>query len=255
MDLPYAGSWPTDETGPTRGINPLRARLLSREQLLAKPRPEALIHGVLMLNSTAWIVGRPGSGKSFLALDMAGAVATGQPWQGRLVRPGRVLYVAAEAGASIGQRVRAWEAANKVSTHNVTWLDFPINAAGGDWGNLVEIVGEDRPALVVLDTQARMTRGMEENSSKDMGEYVAAVDRLREACGGCVVSVHHSSKAGQAIRGSTALEGAADTVIQLERADDGVITVSNPKQKDSEQFPECTFRLASNGNSAVLIEC
>ena len=43
--------------------------------------------------------------KSFLALDMAVRVALGEPWGGRKVTKGTALYIAAEGGVVIEDRI------------------------------------------------------------------------------------------------------------------------------------------------------
>jgi RecA-family ATPase len=70
--------------------------------------------------------------------------------------------------------------------------------------------------LAVVDTLARCFVGGEENSARDMGRFVAAADRLRTATGAAALLLHHVSRHGGAIRGSTALPGALDTGIAVE---------------------------------------
>jgi hypothetical protein len=103
----------------------LQATVLNSYGLDDLPAPEALIDGILYRDTLAWLHGKPGCGKSFIALDWAGCVSTGLPWQDRVVTLG--------------------------------------------------------PVLIVVDTQARVTVGADENSARDMGELVAAADRLRQA--------------------------------------------------------------------------
>ena len=74
--------------------------------------------------------------------------------------------------------------------------------------------------------------GSDENSAKDMGQFVAAVDRIRVETGCCVLMVHHTGKdAGRGPRGSSALEGAADTVLMLTESN-GIRQLAVRKQKD-----------------------
>ena len=86
----------------------LQAAILNSYSLDGLPAPEALIDGILYHDTLAWLHGKPGHGKSFLALDWAGCVSTGLPWQGRVVTLGPVLYVIAEGVTGLRQRVRAW---------------------------------------------------------------------------------------------------------------------------------------------------
>lgn len=63
-----------------------------------------LIDGVLQQDSTALVFGEPGTFKSFMAMDMAVAIASGQPWQGRQTERAIVIYLAAEGGDAVHLR-------------------------------------------------------------------------------------------------------------------------------------------------------
>ena len=88
----------------------LRDKLLRRPQLADLPQPEPLIDDTLDQRTVALLAGRNSTGKSFLALDWACCIATGQRWQGREVATfGPVLCIAAEGAHGLHQRVSAWE--------------------------------------------------------------------------------------------------------------------------------------------------
>ncbi|MGC4942130.1 AAA family ATPase [Kribbella sp. DT2] len=229
-----------------------RSALVDSEGLEGIPEPVPLITATLFTDSTAWIVGKPGHGKSFVALDIAGCVGTGQPWQDRGVIQGLVLYVAAEGVSGMKRRVRAWEQSYGRKMTGVVWLPMAVQAGKpAEWRGLRELAAELKPAMIVLDTQARITVGMEENAAKDMGEFIDALEKLRQATGACVLTVHHQGRSGDHMRGSTAMDGAATTVIRVEK-DEDVITVKNPKQKDVDEFDDIELKLTPRLESAVL---
>jgi hypothetical protein len=230
----------------------LRDLLLDTTGLDSIPEPVSLVRGVLYLDSLAWLIGRPGAGKSFVALDMAGAVGTGQTWQDTPATRGNVLYLAAEGATGVKQRVRAWESANGQVMSGVRFLPRAVQAADpGQWSALVELAREMQPSLIVIDTQARVTVGMEENSATDMGLFVERLEELRRSCGACVLVVHHQGRNGEHMRGSTALEGAANTVIKVTKEDD-LIDLECSKQKDAVEFDKIKLRLVQHGSSAIL---
>lgn len=229
-----------------------RNALVDSAGLDSIPEPVALITETLYTDSTAWIVGKPGHGKSFVALDIAGCIGTGQAWQDRGVEQGLVLYVAAEGVSGMKRRVRAWEQSYGRTMTGVSWLPMAVQAGKhAEWRGLRELATEMQPAMIVLDTQARVTVGMEENAAKDMGEFIDALEKLRQATGACVLVVHHQGRSGDHMRGSTAMDGAATTVIRVEK-DEDVITVKNPKQKDVDEFEDIELKLTPCGPSAVL---
>ncbi|MDT3489021.1 AAA family ATPase [Stenotrophomonas maltophilia group sp. msm4] len=108
--------------------------------------------------------------------------------------------------------------------------------------------------LIVIDTLNQTAAGADENSAKDMGRYIASMKLLRNATGAAVVVVHHSGKdLGKGMRGSSALLGAMDTTVEVERASDGrSIKVAVKKQKDAERESPMRFNLEKVGDSLVL---
>ncbi len=224
-----------------------------------RPQPRWLVDGLVIEDTLAAIVGAPASYKSFLALDLALSVATGQPWTGRAVQQAPVVYVTAEGGTGIGRRIQAWERFHQVSTpacyflpHAVAFLeDVEVEA-------LIEAIRTlpETPKVIVVDTVARCLVGGEENSAKDMGLFVANADRLRQETGALIVMVHHTGKAGKGMRGSSALPAALDTIIAVQRTGDA-ISVRSEKQKDAEEFATITLaatpvEIGSGGSSVVL---
>jgi len=93
-----------------------------------------------------------------------------------------------------------------------------VQAANPDaWGVLVALVAEIRPVLVIVDTQARISTGIKENDNTAMGELITRLDELRRAAGSCVLVVHHTGRVGSHARGGSAIDGAQDTELRIER--------------------------------------
>lgn len=244
---------PEDEPEAPSKLDKLRAALVDTWGLDRMPEPEPLIDGVMYRNSLVWVQGKSGNGKSFVALDIAGCVGAGVNWQLHQVTQGPVLYVAAEGAYGMRWRVRAWEKAYGEDMADVKWLPQPVQAGlEAEWQALVDLAGEIQPALIIIDTQARVTVGMEENAAKDMGMFVEQLEQLREASRACVIVVHHEGRNGDHMRGSTALEGAASTVIKVTK-DGEELTLSCAKQKDANPFYDILLRLVPIGDSATLM--
>jgi KaiC/GvpD/RAD55 family RecA-like ATPase len=216
-----------------------RFRLLSLEDLAALPPPRWLVKGLLPQNALAALYGMPGVGKSFLAVDLAMSVGSGVGWQGRRVEEGTVVYVAAEGHAGMRKRTQAWRAVHQVEgTLPFYVIDSAVNlTVDADVDVLLaEVRALGQLAMVVIDTLNRCSAGAEENSATEMGRFVRGCDRIREATGATVLVVHHSGKEpGRGMRGSTALLGAMDSVLALERMRDGPsVELRVEKQKDAE---------------------
>jgi hypothetical protein len=204
-----------------------------------RPPPNWLIEDLLAERSLAGLYGLGGSYKSFLALDMAIAVATGSEFLGHRLNRGPVVYVSGEGSPD----ARMLAALTKYPDPN-TLMAFQEGLNLDDADDCAELqaaiddavakVWSRPPALIVVDTLARATPGMEENSARDMGRAVEACDRLKELYGCCVLLVHHTPKGGNGWRGSSAVWNALDTAIEIRKGKGNAAYIEVTRQKDAE---------------------
>jgi len=232
-----------------------RIRLLDDVTLLDEPDPEPLVDGRLMRDSFAALVGQPGAGKTFIALDLALSVASGLPWLGADVRHGGpVIYVAGEGAAGLKARIRAWKADRGIgSTDRLGVIFYPEAVSILDERAVAAFraaIEVHEPALLIFDTLARCLVGGEENSARDVGLLVHHSDALRRELHAAVLWLHHTNKANTSERGSGALRGACDTLLSLSSVDD-VLTLTAEKQKDAAPFSPLALRLVPAHGSLV----
>lgn len=179
------------------------------------------------------LFGSSGVGKSFFTLDLALRLSQSQP----------VVYVAAEGASGYHDRVTAWQQVYGAGGEHLHFhfdalpLLNPIQVE-----SFIQRLEPYRPTLVILDTLARCMVGGNESSARSMGEVVQACARLQNAFGAAVLLVHHTGKDGQTERGSSALRGAADTMLRLS-ADQNVVCLSSSKSKDGAPFKDRLFTL------------
>jgi len=228
--------------------------LIRGDEILDIPPRQSLVGDLLHQDSLAAIYGAPGAGKSLLALDIGLSVATRQPWQGREVIDGPVLYIAAEDPPGIAQRARAWRSRHGELGRSA-WLKRAVHLLDPyAVTELCDLVARVAPALVVVDTLARCMSGADENSVKDMGAVVEALDRIRMVLGSCVLAVHHSGKdSARGMRGHTSLLAGLDTVIACTRTHTGITAVVD-KQKNAADGQRLHFSLEPEGDSVVIVE-
>ena len=194
------------------------------EILTMKPR-KWLVGSWLPLDALVLLYSAPGVGKSFYGLSLALEVASGTEWAGEPIdEPLPVLYVAAERPTDQRDRAEAWRLHHErdlPSGFTLLHSASPPQLTNAlDVAALCQEIESSGAKLVVLDTYARMTLGLEENSSSATSPIVEALDRLRRATnGGTVIIVHHAPKNGDTPRGSTALLGGVDMTIQLSKVD------------------------------------
>lgn len=205
-------------------VSALLAEMLTADDLASRQPPRHMIEGLLQFDSESWVIGEPGSRKSFVVLDMAAHVASGKPWQGRRVNQALVVFIVAEGAGGSAARIKAWQKTYGPMGQHIRFLPRPVQAARpAAWAVLVQacarLADQARLAgqglLVVLDTQARVTVGLKENDATDMGVFIDAVRAIREASGACVLTVHHTGRKGGDARGSSAIDGAQTTELKV----------------------------------------
>lgn len=251
VELGWDDEPPPDDTVPSY-LEQLRAQLLDDAGLDAIPDPVPLIGGLIFRDTLVWLQGRPGHGKSFVALDWAASVATGESWHGYPVTQGPVLYLIAEGGTGFKKRVKAWKTAAGRDDTGIRYLPVAVQSSNvAAWKGLCELAAELQCALVVIDTQARVTAGMEENTSRDMSMFVERCEQLRAASGATVLLIHHQGRQGEHLRGHSSMEGAATTIVKVEMTDQ-TVTLTCVKQKDEPDFDDIGLRLVPTDSSAVL---
>jgi hypothetical protein len=200
-----------------------------------------VVKGVIPRGAFVLIYGASGSGKTFLAIDLASHVPAGIAWRGHRVPGAPAVYVASEAGISIRGRFVAVREHVLPDTFDGAW-PLAIATRGPNLLNAVEVealveelaviatAAEAPLGLIVIDTLSRSIPAADENSAETMTGVIAAVDRVREATGAAVALVHHTGKdASRGARGHSSLFAAADVAIEvvekvatLTKARDGV---------------------------------
>lgn len=218
-------------------------RFYASDELDEIEPPTPLITGILDVASTAILSGMFGTYKTFCAVAWACCVATGKAWGQHTVPQARnVLYVAAEGAPGLNMRVKAW--AKAYGEHPGSRLVvFPRPVRVMDDEALYEIeqfVHDNEIGLLVLDTMRRMTPGIEENSSTEMGAAMAQVDGIRERQQCSILWVHHTGHIGSRTRGTSSIEDDSDIcwIIELESGDsrqaDNKRILKQRKVKDGE---------------------
>ena len=217
-------------------------------------RGHYLVKGWIDRGAFSVVYGEPNVGKTFFALDLALRLAGGLDWHGHriaMLQEGEgVLYIAAEGGRGVNNRVEAMRRRHpeviEPADGYFTLLSEGVDlCAKADTDALIELLLEDewRPALIVVDTLARAMGGGDENSGQDMGALIRNVDKLRQELGSHVMLIHHSGKdAARGMRGHSSLKGAVDTEIELTRSGD-VIVAEAKKQRDLESKLTFSYQL------------
>lgn len=235
----------------------LRQRIISGPAVREIPQPDWMIPGVLRKQSVAMLYGPSAVGKSFVAVELAGAVLTGDDWQGFAHDTiGPVVYLAGEGASGIAMRMDAWSAHNNHNADDVLQR-FHLLPGGvpvhnpSDGGALVEVLTEIQPALVIVDTLHTHVSGESDSDDRPMGQFVATCTRIAQATGACVLFLHHTKKGELEYRGSTALFANSDTVLLLTGTTTEHGTMTTKKQKDGQLADPWTVGYAAHGTDPV----
>ena len=191
-------------------------------------RPAWLVQSLWAEQAVGFIAGTPKSCKTWLALELAVAVASGRPCMGRFPvhQRGHVLLVAAEDSAgAVRHRVEGIARARGVDMRSlgVGLVEAPGLRLDHEQHRqrLEATVASIRPRLLILDPLVRLHR-IDENSATDISALLAFLRGLQRQYALAVALVHHLRKSpaaqpGQALRGSGDMHAWADSSLLLLR--------------------------------------
>ncbi|WP_454655003.1 AAA family ATPase [Bosea beijingensis] len=221
---------------------------VSARALLQSARP--LVAGILDCGAMSMLYAPPGSGKTFLMLSIAYAIASGTAWAGRKCHRGLVVYLVAEGGGGFAKRVMALQKCHGFADDlplGILQVSADLRSNKVDCKRLIAAVRElerttgEKCILLVVDTLSRVLAGGDENSSVDGGALVKNLDEIREAIASHVMVVHHTGKnESKGARGWSGFKAALDTELEII---DKALHVT--KQRDLEFARPIGFRLES----------
>gem|GEM_PF-2138377 len=193
------------------------------DAFLNLPPVEWLIDGLVQKDALGMVFGDPGIGKSFYVLDLS--LILGNAGY-------NVVYNISEDERGFAERIRAWCYHHKLPpkitpvSGTVPFLDETLREI------FMESLGRSKPDVIVIDTVARSMLGGDENSARDVGQYIHFCEELRHRFGCTIILVHHTNKGGLQERGSSSFRGAVNFIIRLTE-DDGLIAVTSSKSRSA----------------------
>jgi hypothetical protein len=198
----------------------------------APAAPPWLIKGILPETGAAIMSGQWGAFKTTVALDISVCVMAGLPLAGRypVKRRGAVLYLALEGAGMLAARLSAIAKHHGVDGPlSFAWRDnCPVLTGKNAADELCAIVNEAAvdlkrrfdlpPSMIWIDTlitAAGFASG-EDNDAAAAQKVMTALRTTSQRTGALVVGIDHFGKVLETgTRGSSAKEGAADTVLAV----------------------------------------
>lgn len=181
-----------------------------------------LVEGLIPAFGITAVASAPGVGKTVVAANLAVAVGSGGRFLGRQVERGGVVFLTAEARDSTHRRLVA-----------LGGRDLPIVIASGDIDLCRDNAAEEildalrrsserigqNVTLLVIDALGSATRGMDENSVKDVSRAMGTLATVSEKAGVAILLLAHTSKAGTdgRIRGHSSIEADVEASFAISR--------------------------------------
>lgn len=166
------------------------------------PLAPEMISGILRRGHNMLIAGGSKTSKSFLSLELAVSVATGNDWLGTYpCSPGRVLYCNGEIDRpSCDRRIAAILERMKINREDlrgkmsiVTLRGFEMTTA-----QLSEQVSRNGGYdMLIIDPIYTMGDVTDENNAAEVRRFLKEIGRLSTETGAAVVCIHHHSKGQQ----------------------------------------------------------
>lgn len=206
------------------------------------PPVKYIVDGYIAEGCTIF-AGKPKIGKSWLALDLALAVACGGHVFGSIkVQYGDVLYCALEDNLRrLQQRINTCMPLVEKPSALELHTDWPRLDQGGTDAIRKWIDDHPNPRLVIVDTLAKVRASRNQKDSTYEQDYKAVEDlqRLANEKNVSIILVTHTRKMGaddalDTVSGTLGLTGAADSVMVLDRGTNGVMLTG--RGRDIEEY-------------------
>jgi len=219
--------------------------------------PDWLIENCFEKEKLITVFGAPKSGKSFIAIAMACAIARGGDFYGHKATKAPVVYLAGEGVSGIRARLGAYDQSeyggklagvplflsNRGSRINeadeLQKLETEITLLQKEVGSI---------GLIILDTFQRCYSG-DENSASEVNKFIKACDQLIQTFDCTVLMVHHTGRGNtNRARGSSVLDASIDGEFIVERKgtkpdneNSMLVTMKQTKNKDGMGMTEKKF--------------
>ena len=233
----------------TQGLNTMTAAELVARPIIEEPW---LISGYILQGGVNLMVGKAGSGKSYLLLDAALAVTvTGSAWGQKPAQAGSVLFFSADSPMSITKdRLQKLCAARGIAApsnftlvHDVLDLSDPLTMM-----RVENEVRHTKAVMTVFDAAARYMGAYDENSAADVSRFMGSMRTLANDLNTAPIIAHHSPKSDvkeiDMARGSGDWIAAADSGLVVRVKGEGsfkVRTLSQAKNRGMVEMEAVSF--------------
>ncbi len=205
-----------------------------------QPQPpiEYIVKPLIARRTVNVVYGPAGKGKTYVLTSLSVCTAGAKDsWVGFEIEPCIVLFVDEESGEirlsrRINEALRGELLDGSANLFYTCLNGLKLDSDAGQV-ELQSIIEKTSAGLVVIDALADVMDG-DENSKKDVQPVFNALRRIAEATNCAIIVIHHSGKNGD-YRGSSAIKGAVDVLIQISSEEGSrFINFKTEKMRDGE---------------------
>ena len=220
---------------------------------LVLPDARPIVAGVIEEQSGGILAGPPSVGKTWLALSLSRAVASGTDWLGHFVTTaGPVLVIDEESHLpGLQQRLRMLEAGDplghELPLHFAVGHAVRLDANPGA-AHLDTLIARHRPRLVILDSLTRV-HGANENDAGQMADVFANARAIMRRHDTALLFLDHVRKKSlvndpeEMLRGSTEKRAWPECILFAAPADKRTLTITHVKARFTERVPDFTVSI------------
>src|SRR6056297_1733094 len=197
--------------------------------------PPSLIGGIMNVGGIGSMIAKPGHGKTLVSAELARCIASGEPFAGREVQQGGVIYVCTDSPDSTERRLLGIP--EDVANNILTVADAPRFPTG--FPELETAMDKmENLRLVILDTWDSNRDHIGGGYSEQDAQIEKTLAYLRKSAKARQINyliVHHSTREnGEVARGSIVFDARCDWMGTVEKSDN-IATLKTTKIRDGEQ--------------------
>jgi len=232
------------------------------------------VEPIFPVESSGLIAGPSTVGKSWLGLDLAIAIARGEPWLGHFsTRQGVVLYWDEQSSEVLLRhrldKLTKGMGIEKEELDNLHIANYQrLSLSSKSSVNRLRVkLDKIKPDVLIIDAFIDVHGARDENDAVQMTRVSAAIKQIVREYSCLMLLIDHTRKGQQgesideglqSVRGSSEKVAAVDTVLTVRRNRDGTLTVRHPKPRFAEAVPPFQVTLRDNDEkttTTVLYKC
>jgi len=232
------------------------------------PKVDWFIKDILPNTGITFMGGKPGRGKSILAIHMAFHIAAGIPWLGKFqTKKAKVLYIDEDNSLHslhhhFGIIARGLKEFTTEDIENFTVVtDLGIKIDDMNDTRIEKLVVKHRPDLVILDSYVRFMNG-DQNDNKEIARTYDVIKKIMAKYKCAFFSLHHVAKSNdqllnvtsmEALRGGGDIAGQASGVLMMEKESptDNVFHFGQGKNRFAPSISPFKLRLENGEDNSV----